>query len=247
MSSLIATNGPCFLSIPAELRVQVYKYALYDAAGTSTLPTLEHHRGFVLSCKQIYSEFESEWCKSTNALLAVVTQNTILLPTPFSKFRDTLNLLVLMKHDLIKSDDSQVNSKNIMPQLVRCARSLTIIPDTVFPPLDGTLRGLFKSPQYASLRMLEKELLQTFSITDYWVPALYCTKSTKPPIEIPDLTHLTRLENQDKACRLGLVIWLLVGKDGTMEELREFRGALRSSRIVAMYFGFLCRSRFRSY
>ncbi|KAF2867479.1 hypothetical protein BDV95DRAFT_454300, partial [Massariosphaeria phaeospora] len=51
-----------FLSIPAELRLQIYDFVM-DTTPTPRPVTMYEYRGLILSCRQINAEFEAEAVK----------------------------------------------------------------------------------------------------------------------------------------------------------------------------------------
>ncbi|KAH5267801.1 hypothetical protein HBI46_038320 [Parastagonospora nodorum] len=60
------TDG--FLGLPTELRLQIYGY-IADTVPIPTSSTMEPYQGLILSCRQVYHEFESEAVKSVNQFL----------------------------------------------------------------------------------------------------------------------------------------------------------------------------------
>lgn len=84
------------LTLPAELRIKIYETMIYGALGPSSLGTLDYGRGLVLSCKQIYFEFELEWCKAMKTISAVITQDTIFYTSTVSSLASIINLRVHM-------------------------------------------------------------------------------------------------------------------------------------------------------
>ena len=232
-----------FLSLPAELRIQIYNYLLpTDFHGDiieyilhvpdeqfSTLPILTEHFGFILSCKQIYSEFEAEWCTATNKLLDSLTQGTVLHPTHVAKYSDISPLEVSVTYDPTLDGFLELktcSSRKAMPLLAKCAHSLTLTLDNTFPPHDGTLRRFYMSPQHRLLREFE-HTIATQSRIDYWDMTLL-VRPTRTPC-----TYKRVSEGESLAWK----IWEEVGYDGTLEALREFWKPLVEDGKVAMEFG----------
>ncbi|KAF2023851.1 hypothetical protein EK21DRAFT_118385 [Setomelanomma holmii] len=75
------SNYASFVTLPGEIRNQIYSNILEvdDSTTTSTKLTLEDYKGLILSCKQIYREFEGPWAKWTNTLFAGYCENTMLI------------------------------------------------------------------------------------------------------------------------------------------------------------------------
>lgn len=70
LSNMAVAPATLFLRLPSELRFEVYHHTIQ-----STLPNaptsyaLNDCKGFLLSSKRIYAEFESEWATEFNYLL----------------------------------------------------------------------------------------------------------------------------------------------------------------------------------
>jgi len=241
--------GASFLDLPAELRIQIYSYILpaipldkpFDLMlffplchNPSTLPALTHHRGFILSCTQIFFEFEAAWCAATNALLAALTQDTLLhtTQTPIRKYSDANHLAVRVEYDTtIESSIRAYYSQQALRQLVQCVYSLTLRPDEAFPPHDGTLRGFFLSPQRLLLYDLEQKATPWKETRiDYWDMALYIGPEQSP-------YQFTRDEVGRSSSREMLAA---VGLDSTLEDLKRFRKTLELNGRAAIEFRAIC-------
>lgn len=63
-STMVKQQTMSFLALPPELRVRVYENVILSAPSfPPTSMSFRQYQGFILSNKQIYTEFEAEWLK----------------------------------------------------------------------------------------------------------------------------------------------------------------------------------------
>jgi hypothetical protein len=86
-----------FMSLPAELRVQVY-HRILEATSSPTFHTLRDYQGLILASKSIYTEFECEAVKYTTHLQSQIHQQwqspSPLRTTPPTQLNDFSSLRI---------------------------------------------------------------------------------------------------------------------------------------------------------
>lgn len=245
------------LTLPAELRFQIYEWLLpaqlvddpkqsyYDTFDYallnvdlgidgecplkgSNLPTPDRYRHFFLTCKQIYHEFEVEWCIAINKLFTTLTRGTPLTPLSITKYSDLAHVSFQLTHKALPHPASMTQRRyyaTAMHLFLRFTSSIVVTPDNTFPPHDGTVSGFFLSPQYVQLQVIEFNTHFPGDIDsriDYWDSALHIVPWRTPSLNVR--------QNPGEPC--GYDIAMKIGPNGTLEALREFRKDLAENEVV---------------
>ena len=85
------------LALPTELRLEIYGYIIRSVP-VPTSAHLQEHQGLLLSCHQVYEEFEAEAVKATDRFLDSVQQDWTgsghvqLRPPTLAKLPETINI-----------------------------------------------------------------------------------------------------------------------------------------------------------
>jgi hypothetical protein len=147
-SNMATSAGFLFLSLPLELRLQIYGH-IADKVPRQT--NIAKFSGLYLSCHQIKQEFEGEYMKIFTRSIAKIAGSLspfrLLLPV-LSKFSDAHSLTLQVKHPVCRRWLDYWWLKRV---------GLTITPPTR-PILPNTLDQLFKFKLTSLVICLEEEL-----------------------------------------------------------------------------------------
>ncbi|KAH6865146.1 hypothetical protein BKA58DRAFT_472288 [Alternaria rosae] len=92
------TQPDGFLTLPAELQVEIYGYILAAALKAPGPGNLALYAGLLLSCKKVASDFEYEWVKYYNARLQHIVKDTFFRPLPVKRYGHAAHLRILVTH-----------------------------------------------------------------------------------------------------------------------------------------------------
>jgi hypothetical protein len=74
--------------LPAELQLEVYKHILADVSDHPSPRELAPYASLLLSCKEIYYNFEYEWVKDFNEFLPSLVAGSVFRILPVKSFSD---------------------------------------------------------------------------------------------------------------------------------------------------------------
>lgn len=180
------------LALLVELRVKIYQYVVHDLFDSWNALTTESHLSLALSCKQLYFEAESEWCKALDKIIGARKQNSLLQHVPITTFKQGVHLQFFRSCLFGDGQPSsfyerlrrRLKTDRVLRRLIHEFGSFTIRSDPDLLDHDGTLRGLLKSPHFLHLEKFRSSVEIYSDATtkfNYWTPALYCTYTRYRP------------------------------------------------------------------
>ena len=212
-------NG--FPRLPAELRIKIYEQILRDVNGKPTLRALYPYRGLILSCKQVKEDFEYEWAKLFNRLVAKALDGCELSVSPVASLQDAAHVTCIASLHL--SSPSLDCRASAFTALATIFTKVTLRLDATWPNYGNTVRDFLLSLQY-----------EFFDSMRYEVRRLNPRSDVRIDHSLPGLvtTQNTVVDNQSQApsgfnfpglyTEVQIMIYRELGKHcGTLEQLEE--------------------------
>jgi hypothetical protein len=139
MSCPTQTEG--FLALPTELQPEVYKYILAGVAGDPSPRELAPYAGLLLSCKEIYANFEYERVKTLNIFLQALLANTRSRILPIKNFHDAAHICIICSS--LSSPMSSSKPYLAVEKLANTLRRFTVRLGDTFEVHNGSVYGFF--------------------------------------------------------------------------------------------------------
>ena len=178
MSAETTLNG--FSGLPAELRIKIYEQILRDVNDKPTLRALYPYRGLILSCIQVKEDFEYEWAKLVNHLVAKALDGCELSVSPVASLQDAAHVTCIASQH--HSPPSVTCTGRAFTALATIFSKVTLRLDATWPGYGNTMRDFFHSLQYKFLDRVRYEARRLNPRSDvridHLLPGLVTTQRT---------------------------------------------------------------------